>query len=71
MDDYSRVLVTIHEQLRDIRICLDGREGVIVRLDRLEQSSLARQKRVSQTFTMALSAIAGVIVTFVRDLLKA
>lgn len=70
MDDYSRVLVNIHEQLRDIRLCLDGREGIIVRLDRLEQAAIARQRRTNQTYTMAISALLGVVINIIRDIIK-
>ncbi len=70
MDPDNKLLVNILEQIRDIRLCLDGKDGVIVRLDRLEQAAFRRQRYATAAFTLSLSAFLGVIAGYLKLFLK-
>ena len=70
VEENSKLLVNIFDQLRDIRLCLDGKDGVIVRLDRIEQEELRRRNRVKLALTMAATAVVGVLVNLAKDVFK-
>jgi hypothetical protein len=60
VDEDSRLLVNILEQLRDIRLCLDGKDGVIVYWSTVFWTLSARKFRrlVSRVQPVALDGLA-------------